>query len=214
MFGSNVYEMLQHGGLTVIVLIFCSILSLSVVIEKWVTFKGISEKIINDLVIKTKSLILENKPNDALYYLRNFRVKAVFASVACPISEVLYFIIDNPNLDKAELQERAVMKLDKEIMKLEKRLGILATLGSITPFIGLFGTVIGIIKAFEALSVNEASGYVHVMSGIAEALISTAAGLVVAVPAVIFYNYFTKKLKMNLIHFEEAIYEISNAIKK
>ena len=107
----------------------------------------------------------------------------------------------------------AYTQLDKEIAKMEKGLGILATLGSISPFIGLFGTVVGIIKSFNALSVQDSSNYTMVMSGIADALIATAAGLLVAVPAVMFYNYFMKRLKLSMPLYDEAIQKTLRYIK-
>ena len=85
--------------------------------------------------------------------------------------------------------------LRKEKARYEKRLNFLATLASNAPYIGLFGTVLGIIKAFKNLSasMNEASA--SVMGGIAEALIATAIGLLVAIPAVIAFNFFKGKVK-------------------
>jgi biopolymer transport protein TolQ len=77
-----------------------------------------------------------------------------------------------------------------EVMKLETRLGFLATTGSATPFIGLFGTVWGIMNAFRRIGVVQAANISVVAPGVSEALIATAAGLVAAIPAVIFYNYY------------------------
>lgn len=82
-----------------------------------------------------------------------------------------------------------------EKQKLDKNLVILGTLGNNAPFIGLFGTVLGIIKAFNDLSLNTAGGPSVVMAGISEALVATAVGLLVAIPAVIFYNYFNRVVK-------------------
>lgn len=85
----------------------------------------------------------------------------------------------------------------------EKRLASLGTIANIAPFIGLFGTVIGVIRAFHAISVKLGAGPSVVAAGISEALISTAAGLFVAVPAVIAYNFFLKrarKLTIELDH--------------
>ncbi|MEL6759695.1 MAG: MotA/TolQ/ExbB proton channel family protein [Myxococcota bacterium] len=74
-------------------------------------------------------------------------------------------------------------------------LSALATIGSTAPFIGLFGTVLGIIRAFQAMSVDMAGGASSVMAGISEALIATAIGLLVAIPALIAYNAFSSVLK-------------------
>ncbi len=75
----------------------------------------------------------------------------------------------------------------------EHRLAALGTIANIAPFIGLFGTVVGVIRAFQAIAIKASAGPSVVAGGIAEALISTAAGLFVAVPAVIAYNYFLKR---------------------
>jgi biopolymer transport protein ExbB len=77
---------------------------------------------------------------------------------------------------------------------LEKHLGFLGTLGANAPFIGLFGTVLGIIHAFKDLALTEGGGGPAVMSGIAEALVATAVGLLVAIPAVMAYNFFHRRL--------------------
>jgi biopolymer transport protein TolQ len=81
---------------------------------------------------------------------------------------------------------------------LERSLNFLATVGSNAPFVGLLGTVLGIMKAFRDLSANVAQGNEAVMLGIAEALVATAVGLVVAIPAVIAYNAFQKQVKSAL----------------
>ena len=87
---------------------------------------------------------------------------------------------------------------------LERALSFLATIGNNAPFIGLFGTVLGIMKAFNDLSVADAASNKAVMSGIAEALVSTAVGLVVAIPAVMAFNYFQKQVKKVLLSVESV----------
>ena len=79
--------------------------------------------------------------------------------------------------------------------RLDRNLVFLGTVGSNAPFIGLFGTVLGIIKAFKDLASNTSEGSQAVLAGISEALVATAVGLLVAIPAVIAFNYFNKKVK-------------------
>jgi biopolymer transport protein ExbB len=81
---------------------------------------------------------------------------------------------------------------------MERNLGVLGTLGNNAPFIGLFGTVLGIIKAFADLARNQSGGAAAVMSGISEALVATAVGLMVAIPAVIAFNYFQGKVRRTI----------------
>jgi biopolymer transport protein ExbB len=82
-----------------------------------------------------------------------------------------------------------------EVQRFQKRLGFLATVGSNAPFIGLFGTVLGVIDAFGELGADFSSGGGGLMDGIAEALVATGVGLLVAIPAVIAYNAFSSKVK-------------------
>jgi biopolymer transport protein ExbB len=94
----------------------------------------------------------------------------------------------------------------------DKNLIVLGTLGNNVPFIGLFGTVLGIIKAFDDLKNKTAESESLVMSGIAEALVATAIGLLVAVPAVIAFNYFSRKLKIILSSADESAHNVMTVI--
>ena len=86
--------------------------------------------------------------------------------------------------------------INAEISRLSRRLDFLATTGSTAPFIGLFGTVWGIMTSFSAIGFQGSASIGGVAPGIAEALIATAAGLVAAIPAVVFYNYLSDKIRM------------------
>lgn len=99
---------------------------------------------------------------------------------------------DKGNLVAGELMESMALKHQQ---LLDKRLTFIGTVGSNAPFIGLLGTVMGIIKAFHDLALNTEGGPSVVMAGIAEALVATAVGLLVAIPAVIFFNYFKNRQK-------------------
>jgi biopolymer transport protein ExbB/TolQ len=92
--------------------------------------------------------------------------------------------------------------LGREKVRYEKRLGFLATLASNAPYVGLFGTVLGIIKSFRDLAANIAEASQAVMAGIAEALVATAVGLLVAIPAVIAYNAFKGRVKRSVVDAE------------
>lgn len=96
---------------------------------------------------------------------------------------------------------------------LEKYLGFLATVGSNSPYIGLFGTVLGIMKAFQDLATAPEAGQQTVMAGISSALVATALGLFVAIPAVAFYNYFAKQVK-GIMQNLEGVKELGIAYSK
>jgi biopolymer transport protein TolQ len=101
-----------------------------------------------------------------------------------------------PTLKSLEAVDRALLRATTvELTKLERRVTFLATTASITPFIGLFGTVWGIMIAFQRIAAAGSSSLGVVAPGIAEALVTTAAGLFAAIPAVYFYNHFTNRVK-------------------
>ncbi|MCB9777405.1 MAG: MotA/TolQ/ExbB proton channel family protein [Alphaproteobacteria bacterium] len=103
--------------------------------------------------------------------------------------------VDAGHLGPAAAEEAIIGAMTFEKLKLERGLIVLGTTGSNAPFIGLFGTVLGIIKAFHDLSLDSAEGSTAVMAGISEALVATAIGLMVAIPAVVLYNYFQRRNK-------------------
>ena len=96
------------------------------------------------------------------------------------------------------VEEGLLAATTRERMRMERMLAILGTTGSNAPFIGLFGTVLGIIKAFHDLAENQAEAASAVMAGISEALVATAIGLMVAIPAVMLYNIFQRYNKRTL----------------
>ena len=106
----------------------------------------------------------------------------------------------------ASVEEAMTSRLVLERSRLEKNLIVLGTLGNNAPFIGLFGTVLGVIKAFNDLAVNGSSGASVVMAGISSALIATAFGILVALPAVIANNIFQTELKKKLTNSQSLIH--------
>ena len=98
--------------------------------------------------------------------------------------------------------------------RLEKRLLFLATVGSTAPFIGLFGTVWGIMNSFQAIAVSESTNLAVVAPGIAEALFATALGLLAAIPAVIFYNKFASELARHSSRMDSFADEFSAIVSR
>jgi biopolymer transport protein TolQ len=97
---------------------------------------------------------------------------------------------------------------------LERSLGFLATTGSTTPFIGLFGTVWGIMDAFRGIGMRGSATLAVVAPGISEALIATAAGLAAAIPAVVAYNYYINRIKVLSAEMENFSSELLNIVKR
>jgi biopolymer transport protein TolQ len=112
-------------------------------------------------------------------------------------------------VDRALLRAAAV-----EVTRLERRVTFLATTASITPFIGLFGTVWGIMTAFQSIGTTGSTNLAVVAPGIAEALIATAAGLFAAIPAVYFYNHFTHQVKLFATEMDDFALEFLNLCER
>jgi biopolymer transport protein TolQ len=116
-----------------------------------------------------------------------------------------------PTLKSLSAVDRALLRASSaEVNKLEKRVTFLATTASVTPFIGLFGTVWGIMSAFSNIGAQGSTDLSVVAPGIAEALIATAAGLLAAIPAVYFYNHLTTKVKVFATEMDDFALEFLN----
>jgi biopolymer transport protein TolQ len=121
----------------------------------------------------------------------------------------------NLELSGVENITRAMRQaLTTELTKLERALGFLATTGSTTPFIGLFGTVWGIMDAFRGIGMRGSATLAVVAPGISEALIATAAGLAAAIPAVVAYNYYINRLKVLSAEMENFASEFLNIVER
>ncbi|HSL21553.1 MAG TPA: MotA/TolQ/ExbB proton channel family protein [Vicinamibacterales bacterium] len=120
-----------------------------------------------------------------------------------------------PTLKSLDAVDRALLRASAiELEKLERRVPFLATTASITPFIGLFGTVWGIMTAFQRIGAAGATSLGVVAPGIAEALIATAAGLFAAIPAVYFYNAFTNRVKRFATEMDDFSLEFLNIAER
>ena len=104
--------------------------------------------------------------------------------------------------------------MSETLIQLKRGLGFLATIGSTAPFIGLFGTVVGIINAFRSIAATGSGGMSVVSGGIAEALVSTALGIFVAIPAVVAFNHFTGKIENFHVEMNRASSQLVNRLFK
>jgi biopolymer transport protein TolQ len=120
-----------------------------------------------------------------------------------------------PTLRSLTSVDRALMRASVvEVNKLEHRVSFLATTASVTPFIGLFGTVVGILMAFEGIAQTGSTNLSVVARPIADALVATAGGLVAAIPAVIFYNMLTQRVKVFASEMDDFAMEFLNIAER
>lgn len=183
----NFVEMF-FSSFTLWILLACSIVALTVGLERLIYFRRVrfSPKRFLELITKLQETLTRGKQEDLLNLTRGMRG---------PLPDLVRTAIANRERSKVELDELLTAARMEQRMILERYLGILGTLGNTAPFIGLFGTVVGIIKAFHDLAISGSGGPAVVAAGISEALVATAAGLLVAIPSVVIYNYFMKKVK-------------------
>ena len=175
-------QLIIAGGPILLGLVALSIYSIALIWERWSTYKKTfrgMEDILRRIHIHVKAGEMR-------------QIAELCAKTKSPATDIIHKVISHYGspLEKRELAEKAI---EWHASHLNKSLTAIATIGSISPFIGLFGTVIGVIRAFRDLSMYAGAGPSVVAMGIAEALVNTAAGLFVAVPAIVAYNYFVHK---------------------
>ena len=166
-------------------LVLASIVSVAVMVERWMAYRGNMGDVSMFMDSLSKCLGSGDIKGAIKLAGSSSRIEA----------KVAFEGLNNIKKGAATVEEVMVSRWIRERILLEKNLVILATLGNNAPFIGLFGTVLGIIKAFNDLALTGQSGIAVVMSGISSALIATALGIFVAIPAVVANNYFASRLK-------------------
>ncbi|HEX2999764.1 MAG TPA: MotA/TolQ/ExbB proton channel family protein [Armatimonadota bacterium] len=181
-------HMLKEGGpivLLYMIPLFCySILSVAVMLERIYTLR------------KLRRLEAEEFPRiqESLMAGKHQEVKGMLQNSAAPIAPVLLAGMEANRFGADQIKESFNAALSLQNLRFGRYLSVLATVGSTSPFIGLFGTVLGILRAFNKIAQQGFGGPSVVAGGIAEALTATAIGLGIAIPAVIAYNYFVARV--------------------
>lgn len=184
-------------------LLLCSVLIWAVVLEKgWFLFQ--MRRQFSNLHLKATDLIQEQKIMEAKGL--GYNSHPLIASSYLSIFE------RNEGESRGLWEERVSRRFSETHMGLKRFLWILATIGSLAPFIGLFGTVIGIIKSFDSIAITGKSGFGVVAQGLSEALIATAAGIIVAVVALIFYNYFQTRLNRVSLEMKNKLEDLMDLV--
>jgi biopolymer transport protein ExbB len=178
--GLNFFEIIHRGAIATYPLIVLSIVSVAVILERFWSLRnaGAATQMIATSILDS---VKQGRKDLALALCKQ-------NSESAAARVFLAMLAQNESLDKLSASMNEAMF--EESQKMKKNLWILGTVASSAPFIGLLGTVIGIIKAFENMAVVGTGGFTVVAAGISEALVATALGLGVAIIALIFYNYF------------------------
>ena len=183
--GLNLIQIIHQGAIATYPLIVMSVISLTVIFERLWSLRNIGSATLRI----TDSILEPTKKGQ-----RDLAIAICKQNSNCPAGRIFLNVLERDNGARLESTSVATEAMFEETQKLKKHLWILGTVASSAPFIGLLGTVVGIIKSFESMAVAGTGGFAVVAAGISEALVATALGLGVAIIAVIFYNYFQTRI--------------------
>jgi len=176
---SRILELLNQGGLTVYPLAMGSVLTLWILVERLWRFRGIAQA--------TRKLTHETIEKLVRRDLAGAR--GLCEASKAPIAKIFLEAMRWRNIALEDLERVIATSRQEAAAGLKRGLWVIGTIGSLAPYVGLFGTVVGIIRAFQDMAEHGAGGFEVVAAGISEALVATAAGLFVAIVALLFFNY-------------------------
>ncbi|WP_291259124.1 MotA/TolQ/ExbB proton channel family protein [Fusobacterium sp.] len=201
------YKYFVEGGMMMWLLGALSILGLGTILERTAYFLKNERDLKGEFKDQIITLVREGKEDEAIEFCEktNNSVSRTVKSI------LLAYKYENDMYESKEklMKEKAL----EQIENLEKRLSILGIVSFISPMAGLLGTVLGMIKSFKAIALEGAGDPNVVANGISEALVTTAAGLLIAIPAIIAYNFFNRKVDKIMMQIEKTSTALIN-IKK
>ena len=193
-------DSLLNSAMTVcwIGLLISSILALTIIVDRFIYFTRVKSQD-DSLAPKIVSLIKDSEIKAAI---------ALCETNKSPLSNILIAGLKNTNMPKEFMQSQS----NKELPKLERFISALSTISTVAPLLGLLGTILGMIQSFAVISVVGSGKPTALAGGIANALLTTAAGLIIAIPSVVFYNYFVNTINSRILFMENLSNEVSEYI--
>lgn len=193
---------LEKGGVLMYPLLICSILTLAIILERFFNLRR--EKLFLPEVTKFIDSLLDTKELPKALELCHKH--------PAPLTNVIKAGIDNRHLEREQIKEAIIDAGRQEVPVLEKNLIVLGTIAGISPLLGLLGTVTGMIKVFQVISAQGVGQASALAGGISEALITTATGLAIAVPALVAYNYYLHKAQGLILELEKYSQQLLNRL--
>jgi biopolymer transport protein ExbB len=172
-------QLLQDGGLTVYPLAVASVITLTILFERMWRYRGLESQT-RAVTRETIELLVKRDVDKA---------RSLCEKSDTPISKIFLEAMRWRNIAIEDLDRVLLTARQEAGTDLKRGLWVIGTIGSLAPYVGLFGTVVGIIRAFQNMAAEGVGGFEVVAAGISEALVATAAGLFVAIVALIFFNY-------------------------
>ncbi len=209
----TITEMVKHmGGVaiaTVIVLLIMSVYSIAIMVERYLTYSA-AKRQSREFAPRVAQALKNDRIEEAISISDKHRKSHLAMVVSSGLQEFrAHGESSDVSTDTIEASKRALQRaIAIKTAELNRGLSGLATIGSTAVFVGLFGTVFGIINAFRGMKNAESAGISAVAGGISEALFATALGLLVAVPAVWLFNYFTSKVDGFVVEMDNSASEL------
>ena len=172
-------QLLQDGGLTVYPLAVASVITLTILFERMWRYRGLESQ--------TRAVARETIESLVRRDVDGARSRCEESEA--PVAKIFLEAMRWKNIAIEDLDRVLVTARQEAVTDLKRGLWVIGTIGSLAPYVGLFGTVVGIIRAFQGMAVEGVGGFEVVAAGISEALVATAAGLFVAIVALMFFNY-------------------------
>ncbi|MGF6905916.1 MotA/TolQ/ExbB proton channel family protein [Fusobacterium sp. PH5-44] len=196
---------IKNGGVLLYVIIFMSVIGITVIIERLVYYKIKEKDNQGEIDEKVKKHIEKGEIKEAILDLNEKK-----SSSAMVLRDILIYFYKNKNTTITSLEEKGKEKAMAYMPQVERNMWLLSLVAHTTPLLGLLGTVIGMIKAFQGVALHGTGDATVLATGIYEALITTAGGLIAAIPALFFYNYFNKKIDEIYGNIEKNVTELIN----
>ncbi|MGM0953262.1 MAG: MotA/TolQ/ExbB proton channel family protein [Pseudomonadota bacterium] len=196
------FELLKAGGILMVPIVACSVLALAIILERFWSLRAsrvAPPQSVNELWRWIKKKELNSK-----------KLKALQAS--SPLGQVLAGGLMNAKHGREIMKESIEQEASQVIHQLERFLNPLGTIATITPLLGLLGTVIGMIKVFAEIQLAGVGNAGNLAGGISEALITTAAGLSVAIPALIAHRYFIRRVDELVVNMEQEAIKLVEVV--
>ncbi len=175
----EILQLLYDGRLTVVPLLVASVITLTILFERMWRYQG----------LKSQTRAVTRQTIESLVKRDVEGARSICERHETPVAKIFLEAMRWKNIAIEDLDRVLLTARQEVVTDLKRGLWVIGTIGSLAPYVGLFGTVIGIIRAFRAMAVEGVGGFEVVASGISEALIATAAGLFVAIVALMFFNY-------------------------
>jgi biopolymer transport protein ExbB/biopolymer transport protein TolQ len=208
----SIWGMVQKMGPTAlavaIILAIMSMYSIAIMVERWLTYNA-AKKQSREFAPKVAAALRDNRIEEAINISDRHKKSHLAMVVNAGLQEFQANSSGHLSTNVIDASRRALQRAAAiKTAELKRGLSALATIGSTAPFVGLFGTVIGIINSFQGMKTSEGTGIGAVAGGISEALIETAFGLLVAIPAVWAFNYFNNKVEAFIVEMDNSSSEL------